>query len=117
MNSSLTTLLLSEVGFLAFLGLVIYVWSFWKQNKKQAIELENLLNELTCSEPARKALLLKHLALKRHMQADTAARLSEQLIASERQFLQFFINYRLVQTSGKDFYAHLINLLDFYLSA
>lgn len=113
--SALSIIGITEVILLLLVGVAAGMWLLWQRKKKQALELENLLEEVKASEVNRQHQLLRHLTLKRKLTEAEAQEVSTAMLQAEKQFLQFYVQYRFELGSGADFYTQLAELLDQYL--
>ena len=113
--SALGIIGIAELLLLLLIGVGSGMWLLWQRKKKQAMELEAILEEVKASEVTRQHQLLRHLTLKRKLTETEAQEVSAAMMQAEKQFLQFYVQYRFELGSGADFYTQLTELLDQYL--
>ena len=114
MNITQTILVLEVISVL--LGIVcVMLFLRWKRKKKQAAEIEKLIDNISSQEALRNLKLLEHLTTAYALETEAAKEASEYMVEAEKQFLQQFLQQQLEQTSLTDFYQNLCGLLDQYL--
>ena len=113
-----TTLLIIIGGCAIFLlGLVIFILILGGRKKKQRhLELEALLDRVAAKEADRRAWLIRFLVDRYAQEEQNAVELCEDFIAAEKQFLHAYMEQQLSQQPVTDFYEHISQLLDKYLT-
>ena len=112
-TATLISILLTS---LILLLIAVFLFFSWYQKRQSFRQFEQLLTDIVDRQNSRSDKLTRRLIDKRHIDETNARNLSNQLIASEKLFLQHVINQQIQQQPLDDFYTQLCLLLDSYFN-
>lgn len=115
MMSHFVFILLVEAILVLSIALIVLLVFNWKNKKKKAAEIEQLLGQTEENEATRKKQLVDYLTSQLSMQEQSAVEQAEDFIAAEKRFTQQFLVIQLNQQPVSGFYQYSCEFVDKYL--
>lgn len=115
MNQPLLLIVLAELCIVLLTGLIVLLAVNRRNKKRRQAGLEELLDDIKDRQERRGERLALALTSKHRIDEESAASLSENLIAAEKHFLYGFVEQQMQQQPVGGFYENLCQLLDSYL--
>lgn len=102
---------------LVVLSIATALYLSWRKRNALHTGLAQLLEDITEQQQVRKTRLSRTLLEKFDLVEADAVRLSEQLVAAEKKFLQHYLHQSLLQKPNEHLYVELCQLLDVYIDS